>query len=104
MPQAMFKELVDQVRAQYFPDGSIELLGLEEMSREEMGGFFLQHSNGMRMMTVETETKVAILGKAAEKLFVKVSVPTNTYNIGILNNVARKVFNEIKNNAIKTTK
>lgn len=101
MSNNALKKVVDEIQAQYFPEGSIELLNIDEVGKDGMSAFLLQYPEGIVKMTLENEASIIVLSQVTSSLYLRLSLVSGTYNRGILNNVTKRIFKEIRNNAIK---
>lgn len=95
------KNIVNEIQTQYFPEGSIELLDHDELSKEPLSSFLLQYPEGITKMTIEDDRRIMVWSQVTFSLYVRVSMAPGTYNRGILNNVTKRILSEIRNNAIK---
>jgi hypothetical protein len=96
MTISRFQKLVNDLKAQFLPDGRIELFEGSELD----AGRFIFSANSTRQTIVETADKVLITKKIAPKLFVEISANKAFYNIGILKRVSAQISEELRQNTL----
>jgi hypothetical protein len=98
MTVSRFQKLVNDLKAQFLPDGRIELFegGQIEMER------FIYCASSTRQTIVETGDSILITKKIGPKLFVEISANKVSYNIGILKRVSAQISEELRKNTLMT--
>ncbi len=94
-----FNELVTQLKAQYLPNGNIELLEDSEF-REHPILFELPFLDTITEIRLEKDVENYVLSRLSESLFLLVSANKSQCNIGILLNSAKYISREIRDSAI----
>lgn len=87
--------LIEEFRAQYLPDGSIELLSFGEKLFDEYckSGLDIPASN---LLLLKREKKQIIVLKLSKNQFVELSSNIESNNLGILKSISNKLLVELK--------
>ncbi len=94
----MFKKfagVIGDVRAQYLPDGSVELLTLDQVSKEDFGSLFDLASRVTRIV-FERPSERLVISMLTTEMYLKVTAPSSSYNIGILSNITSRILDKLR--------
>ena len=92
--------ILNQLRAQYLPEGgTVLLLKSEELKEHSCGGTFdmMEH---VSQIIVQKEHEVYVLVKMTPQIFLKVKI-VGEVNIGILRNAGKKIVSELRKHKIQ---
>jgi hypothetical protein len=99
MSKERFSELVMQLKAQYLPNGNIELLEGSEVDKHPLMSElpFLESITEMRM---ENGADHCVLKRLTDKFFLIVSANKNDINLGMLLIATKHISKEIRDSSI----
>lgn len=95
-----FKELTKKAEVQHLPYGDVELFDEENLPVN----FLVDVSKNVSQVTIEKEDELILISKIAPKVFLQLKGKKSYYNIGIMKNVMSKMYNELRSNAIFSSK
>lgn len=85
-------EQIGILKQRYLPSAHVSLV-----TDSEIGGMSLPaFTSQTREMVVEYDTKVLLLGRISQDLYLKINANTTQYNIGILKSVSKKISENIR--------
>lgn len=100
MTQIKFKPLIEKLKLQHLPDGDVEVFDIDTVEINP----FLKISNSISHLTIEKDNEFILISKITPKVYLHLKAEKSFYNIGILKNISLKISNELRSNAIFTSK
>ena len=90
-----FTGVIGDVRAQYLPDGSIELLTLDQVNEEDLGSLF-DFAPNMARVVLEKTSERQVISKLTNEVYLKITAPASAYNIGMMSNLTGRILDKLR--------
>lgn len=91
--------VLDQLRAEYLPDGSVQLVDFERLVAEHPSPLFRLPENASKLIA-EDDSTIFLITKITPLLFLSIKASRGTNNVGLLTRASNRIADEIRKKAI----
>lgn len=97
--QPHHEEITQEYKSLYLPDGRCELIETDNLSNK-VYTTLLKLSSSATSLTFQMNERTFLVSKITPLLHLEISAGVDSYNIGILKNVSKKLTEELRNKSL----